>query len=789
MLWGRRAETEVLEGLLGAARAGRGGVLVLRGEAGIGKTALLDHGAERATGVRVLRAAGVESEARLAYAGLQHLCAPLADSFERLPPSQRDALATAFGLRAGAVPERSLVGLAALSLLAGAARREPLACLVDDAQWLDRESAQALALIARRLAAEPVALVLATRTHDLAGLPELEVRGLAEADARALLESRLLAPLDEQVRGRIVAEARGNPLALLALPRGASPAELAGGYGLALDGRGAPGLARRLDALPPDTRRLLVVAAAEPAGDPALVWGAAARLGIGRPEVAEPAVAAGLLAPGARVRFADSLARAAAYRAAPADERQAAHRALAEATDPESDPDRRAWQLALATTMPDETVAAALERAAKRAGARGGVPALAAFLERAAALTLDPARRAERALAAAAAKFRAGAPDTALQLLSTAEAGPLDAPGRARADALRARLERALRGAMARSAADAALCRWDEAAWQRLAERRVRRARETGALAVLPAALGTLAGVHLGTGDFAAAEALLEEAEAVAAATRMPRVPVTELSLAALRGREDELTRLAQALPGDGLAVVQWARAVLANGSGRYQDAVAEEPEPPWSFPHGFAELVEAGARAGDASRAQAALERLVTTTRDRGTDWARGVEARSRALLGEGDDAERLYREALEHLGRTAMRVDLARAHLVYGEWLRRERRRVDARRHLQLAGDLCTRIGLDAFAERARRELRATGATARKRSPTTRDALTAQEAIVARLARAGLSNPEIGARLFISPHTVASHLHRVFAKLGISSRNQLAAALAADDGAQEVL
>jgi hypothetical protein len=443
MLLDRLPERAALSQLTDAARAGRSGVLVLRGEPGAGKTALLEWAIESAAGLRVVRVAGVESEMELAFAALQQLYAPMLDKLAGLPDPQRAALGVAFGLTTGAAPDRFLVGLAALSLLSEAAEQQPLLCVIDDAQWLDQASAQALAFVARRLLAEPVALVFATREpgEEYRGLPQLPVGGLQEGDARELLSSVIGGPLDERIRDRILAETRGNPLALLELPQGvpevpgvphvAGLPELAG-----LPGRIEDSFRGRLEVLPAATRWLMLVAAAEPAGDPALVWRAAERLGIGAEAVA-PAADAGLLAIGERVVFRHPLVRSAVYRAASPAERRAAHQALAGATDPQADPDRRAWHRAQATPGPDEDVAAELERSAGRAEARGGLAAAAAFLERAAALTLDPARRAERALGAAQATYQAGAFHETLGLLATAEAGPPDQLRRARADLLR----------------------------------------------------------------------------------------------------------------------------------------------------------------------------------------------------------------------------------------------------------------------------------------------------------------------------------------------------------------
>jgi AAA ATPase domain len=442
-LTGREAERRVLGQLVEAVGAGESRALVVHGEPGVGKTALLEYLGGSAPGCRIERAAGVQSEMELAFAGLHQLCAPMLDRLEAVPVPQREALRTAFGMSAGPAADRFLVGLAVLSLMSAVAERQRLICLVDDGQWLDDASRTVLAFVARRLGAESVGLVLATRVAggDLAGLPELEVGGLGEADARALLDAALPGPIDARVRDQIVAETRGNPLALLELPRGLTVAELAGGFGLPavapLAGRIEESFGRRVGALPHQTRRLLLLAAADPSGDPALVWRAAARLGVNA-EAAALAAEAGLAELGTRVRFRHPLARSAAYRFGSAQERRKAHGALAEVTDPQLDPDRRAWHRAQAAPGPDEDVAAELERSAGRARARGGLAAAAAFLERAATLTLDPSLRAGRALAAAQAQVQAGAYDPARDLLAVAETGPLGEFEHARADLVRA---------------------------------------------------------------------------------------------------------------------------------------------------------------------------------------------------------------------------------------------------------------------------------------------------------------------------------------------------------------
>jgi DNA-binding CsgD family transcriptional regulator len=895
VLLGRRGERAALDRLLAGVRAGQSEVLVLRGEAGVGKSALLEDLRERAAGCRVARTAGVESEMELAFAGLHQLCAPFLDRLERLPEPQRVALGTAFGLSVGPAPERFFVGLAVLGLLSEVAEDRPLVCLVDDAQWQDRASAQALAFVARRLQAESVALVFAVRepAEELAGLPELVVGGLDDEAARALLRSAIRGRLDERVRDRIVAETRGNPLALLELPQGRTVAELAGGFGLPdllLATRIEQSFLRRLASLPDATRRLLLVAAAEPVGDVSLLWRAAGHLGLGT-DASSPAQAAGLVELGVSVRFRHPLVRSAAYRAAAPEERQEAHRALAEATDPEADPDRRAWHRAHAAAGLDEAVAAELERSAGRAQARGGVAAAAAFLERATALTPDPARRGARALAAAQATLEAGAPDAAEALLAIVEMGPSDELARARLARLRAQIAFARRrgsddppllldaarrlepldpalaretylealgaaifagrlsGAVgvaevaeaARAAPPAAspprasdllldglvtrftegyaagvaplrraleafapgaegdprrlwmACRvapelWDDERWHVLTTHGTQLAREAGALTVLPLALTYRAAVAVHAGELAAAAALVEEADAITAATGNVPLMYASLLLAAWRGHEAPALELIEAsirdagARGEGRAIglTEYATAVLFNGLGRYEAALAAARRARehvdleilgWTL----TELVEAGVRGGARDEAAAALERLEERTAAAGTDWALGIGARSRALLREGEEAEAAYREAIDRLGRGRVRVHLARAQLLYGEWLRREQRRLDAREQLRAAYDTFAHSGAEAFAERAGRELVATGETVRRRTVQTRDHLTAQEAQIARLAATGHTNPEIGAQLFLSPRTVEYHLHKVYAKLGIGSRREL--------------
>ena len=904
-LRGRGHECGVINRLVQDAISGQSSALVLRGEPGVGKTALADYAVDSAHGFAVARTVGVESETELAFGALHQLCRPFLDRLEQLPGPQGDALRIVFGLTAGSAPDRFLVGLAALTLLSEVAADSPLLCIVDDAQWLDQASAQALTFVARRLRAESVVILFVTREPytDFAGLPELTVEGLPDREANELLSSVVRGPMDVRVREQILAETRGNPLALVELPRGLSPAQLAGGFGLPgalpLSGRIEESFLRRLEDLPEQTRLLLLLAAAEPAGDAALVWGAAERLGIARTAL-EPAERAGLIEVRPRIRFRHPLVRSAIYGAASPGERRTVHEALGQVIDRQVDPDRRVWHLAQAASGPDEEVAAELERSASRAQRRGGLAAAAAFLERAVALTVDQAPRARRALAAAGANHMAGASDAALGLLAIAQAGPLDELARARVELLGAQIKHAqhrgsdaaalllaagerfktldvslsreiyLQGLSAatfvgrrshrggvKEIAQAAVtappapdppracdllldglttrftvgysaaaptvkralhafpgeaasseeelrwlwlaCRaavdlWDDQAWEALSVRHLQLARESGALTVLPLALSQRISALTFSGELAAARALIEEMQAAAEATESELPPYGALMLAAWQGREAEVSSIIETIrtevvprgEGLGLTVSHWASAVLYNGLGRYEEALvaaeqaSEHTEDLAFHSCGLVELIVAAVRSGNRGRATAALARLEEMTRASGTDWALGIEARSRALLSDdAEAAEQLYREALERLGRTRIRVELARAHLLYGEWLRRERRRVDAREQLRTAYDMFTQIGAEAFAARAERELLATGERARRRSVETRGDLTTQEAQIARLARDGLSNPEIGARLFISPRTVEYHLHKVFGKLNIGSRNQLAEAL----------
>jgi DNA-binding CsgD family transcriptional regulator len=904
MLIGRQSESAALEGLLREVRGGRSGVIVLRGEPGVGKTALLESVVDSASGFRVARATGVESEAELAFAALQQLLGPILKRLDDLPGPQRDALGAAFGLTASAAPERFLVGLAALSLLSNIAQEQPLLCVVDDAQWLDSASAQAFAFVARRLLAERVAFLIATRAadDDFAGLPELQISGLGDDDARALLSSVLQGPLDERVRDLIVGETAGNPLALLELPRGLSVAELSAGFAapaaVPLVGRIEQSFQRRLQALPADSRRLLLIASAEPLADPERVWGAARLLGVA-PDAAIPISEAGLMDIDTSVRFRHPLVRSAAYHAATPTQRRQAHSALASATDAELEPDRRAWHLAEAAAGADEAVACELERSAGRAQQRGGLAAAAAFLERAAELSPDNARRSLRMMLAAGAYLGAGAHGRAQALLQQSVPGLDDPASRAQAmriegairfadgrggdtpsllfgaamalreiDQFQAReilmeafeatmwagrltsgttlldvaqaaraipappddgaaaslmltgyTERLTTGYAAgvewwRRAATAhrqevASHQWQGMLWNATGElldfethceigrQRVRLARADGALVNLPVALACQAWNELLSGRVEVADTLVTEAETIAASIGTPDMPGAEgimrMAVVCWRGApEQEARSLVEAVitqavargQGLGVTLAQYQLMILELALGHYEDArvaalAVYEEDPMYIGSIGLADIVEATARSGDPDGARSALARLSERALASRTPWGMGLLARAQALLADDADAEPLYEEAVDFLGRSGAVTDLARSRLLYGEWLRRRRRRRDARRQLRLAHEMLQATGAMAFASRAATELLATGERARARVSETRDQLTPQERQVAQLAADGESNAEIAAQLFISPHTVAYHLRKVFNKLSVSSRNQLASAL----------
>ena len=907
-LLGRAEDRKWLADLLHRAREGQGGAVVLRGEAGIGKSALLQDLAGKAQECLICRAVGVESEMELPCAGLQQLCGPVTGRLADLPPLHRNALEKVFGLNTGPPPDRFLVGMAVLDLITMAAQRQPLMWLVDDAQWLDRSSIQAIGFASRRLLNERIIVAIGARDTidggDLAGLPEIRLSGLSAVDASELLDSVVPGPTDPTVRDRIIAETRGNPLALLELPRTWTTAELVEGLSesssVPLTGHLELAFAKRLSELPPDTQTLLTLAAAEPTGDPALLWSAAAELGLDC-DAAAPAERAGLIEFGRHVYFRHPLVRAAAYRAAPTQNRLAVHRALAEVTDPVRDADRRAWHRASSTVAHDEDVAVALEQSAGRAKARGGLSAAAALLERAASLTPDAARRANRTLAAARAKRDAGALEGALGLLSAAESEPPSELRSALAEQLRGkiafdqgrgedaaelllsaaqRLEpfdptgardthlEALAAAVWASGAngrewinkaaeaaraappaaerprtadlilDALACRvtegyeasapkltkalaaarghiigaddvenllwlagnraagilateaWDYETGRTLAERQVAVARDSGALIQLQFALNFLANNIVLTGDLTTAAALVEEERLLSTMTRVAPVGYSSLLLDAFRGDA------ARALPvirstietatrnGQGriVAFAYYVAAVLYNGLGRHADALdcalrVVEWDALGYQTLATAELAEAASRECNT----VLLAEITAWVRARAdatpSDWALGIATRVQALdAGAAETADALYRESIEHLSKTPLRVELARSHLLYGEWLRRRGQRGDARDQMTIALDALSDMGVGAFAKRARRELSATTGRRTRRAvdaPSTQ--LTSQELQIAQLVQRGLTSREIGGRLFLSPRTVEWHLRNIFGKVGVSSRRQL--------------
>ena len=913
---GRQRECAALDQLIISLWAGKSAALVIRGPDGSGKSTLVEYMADRAAGCVVLRADAIAAESDFEFAALHQLCSPVLGQKSALPATQQDALGHVFGITSGGSPSAVQIGTAVRGLLAAAAASQPVVCIVNDAQWLDSASAQALGFAARRLPNEPVAIILTTGHNTVdrraghhsadhladhfAGVPELALGGLPEVDTRALLNDRLIGPVDKTVRDRLAAESHGNPRSV-ELAAHEAPEHLAGGYGLPhqpATGQPDSSNLRRLIQLPPSARRMLVLAAADPTGDAILLWGAARRLDL-NPEDAQPAVAAGIIELDAPVRFCDPFVRSSVYRLASAQDRRAAHRALASATDPAVDPARRAWHSAHAASGLDDEAANDLERTAAEAGARGGLAATAVFLARAVELTTDPSTRARRALAAAAAKWHSGAASSARRLLALAQAGPLEDALAAEATVLHAQIASSIEAGADRAVllvdaaesvraahpglavdafvraleasfvagrlsnssaletaiavrstelspdlspelspsdlqtraslvATAALlvsegpavgapairralpkdfdevapdvptlrlvsrvahATWDDRALGRTATRRVDTARDAGALGALPGALHAQAVVGLLTAGVDAARRPANEATTIADAIGAPDVPYGRLAIESWAGHLPNLQELISEVTPEAIAVgegewltaTEWAAAVLHNGAGRYADAVepAERGSAHadelgyglWSM----AELVEASVRVGEPQRAAEAMERLVIYADAMSTDWVRGIAARCRALLSDGADAEHLYRLALERLERTSMRADVARAHLLYGEWLRREGRRSDARDHLVAAHDLLVDNGYEAFLERARRELAGIGTSPRRRSLLAIEALTRQEAQIARMARAGRMNSEIAGELFISTRTVEWHLRNVYMKLGIESRRDL--------------
>jgi len=907
---GRSGDCRALDDLVEAVRGGLSRSLVIVGEPGIGKTRLLEYTAEAADGVRVVSIAGVESELRLGFAALHRMLVPFADRIGVLPVPQRDALGSAFGLAAGPPADRFLVGLGVLTLLAGVAAEQPLIWLVDDAQWLDRESLEVLGFVGRRLHADRIGLLFGTREASpeltaLDGLPTRYLSGLEPAAARALLATTVSGSLNARVAARIVTETGGNPLALLELARQLTPDQLAGRSPLPQRmpvGRRLQGhFLRQVKMLPPATGSVLLLASAVSRDDPAVLWRAAALLDLG-PGAADPAVAQNIISVHPRVAFRHPLIRSAVYEGARSGDRVRVHDALARIARQDGDLDQAAWHRAAATVVADEDVAADLERSAARAGQRGGYAARAAFLARAAELTPDTAKRAVRLFAAAQAHLAAGdaalaeasldhaAPwlpaglhgaaqrlrasvavffsrhkDAPVLLLDTVAAvDPPDVPlirellfeamqaalvarqhttGTTPVDVAHAALQAprdpaqvvtatgllldgfatriavgyppavpVLRAAVAAlftgeqpAPADlpatilgwfAADDLWDDGGRRAMLKRAEDLQRRHGALGALRITLAGLTTGEVWAGRPDQAEASYLEAAEISSSIGVPTPATTGvlLELRAWQGREQESRALAEmtAQWGQqrGAAILEvfalMGLTVLELGLGRYAEALIwglriYDDDPPGFGNRVLPEIVEAGARGGDHSAAHTALSRLADRATASGTPWALGMLARSRALLAHDADAETSYRAAIGHLTGTAVRTELARAHLLYGEWLRRQRRRNDARAQLRTACDMFDAMGAAAFARRTRAELLAAGDRPRQPAQRPGPDLTPQEMQVSDLAAAGASNAQIATHLFVTTSTVEYHLTKVFRKLGITSRRQLAAALTA--------
>jgi len=896
----RETELEAVEGLLAAARGGSSAVLVLRGGPGVGKTMLLEHAIGRASGLRVGRVGGVDSEFDLPYAALHQLLAPFLEEIEALPGPQRDSLASTLGLIEVERSDRFLTALGVLTLLSNAAQDTGLLCAVDDAEWLDEASAQVLSFLARRLVSEGIAMLFTfgaahPTSVALAPFRELNFEGLSQVASRELLDRKVEGTLDSGVRDRLVIEAEGNPLALIELAQLLTAEQLAGlaplPKALPLGDRLEQGLMRNVRGLSSDARSILVLVATERSGDPGLLRRAADGLGLSQTAIDD---AESVLRLGAQITFRHGFVRSAVYALASETTRRDAHLALAEAMDPDADEDRIAWHRAAASVDADETVAADLEASARKARDRGGQVAAAAVLELAAELTPDPSRRAARLLVAADADLAAGALSKADTLLSQLTPKLLDDEQRAEAQRLRGTLalargdkgssstllieaarvlapfdlrkardtcldalatamfagrlasDRGMREAVecARSmpeptqttAADvlldafatlvdegsaaaapvlrrgvglagesgdlraigpafqAAFELWDDEALHTLAQRRVDLARGSGAFVALPNALNQLGAYEVLVGRFDAAEACFEEADEISAATGyagiLGKTGVGPLILAAWRGEDARTRALAEVCSRDGTArgfgtfvgFAQSALGVLELGLGRYHEAMIAVQDAGLDqilVTRTLPDLVEAAVRCGEEQLATQAAGELAESTTASGTDWALGVLARSQALLVAGREAEGLYREAIGRLQRSRARTQLARARLVYGEWLRRERRRRDAREELRAASQLFESMGALAFADRAQSELAATGERVHRRTPETLELLTPQERRIATLVSEGAPNAEVAAQLFISSRTVEYHLAKIFRKLRISSRSELARSL----------
>jgi hypothetical protein len=862
---GRSEESAAVERLLTAARDGAGGALVLRGEAGAGKTALLRRAEQAADGMRIVRVAGVRPETELSFAAVHQLLVPFLDSVRGLPGPQREALSSAFGLAAGPPPDQLLAGIGVMATMASVAEKQPVLCLIDDAQWLDRASADVLGFVARRLSADAIAILFAVRDHEndgveaLTGLPELRLAGLPDDAAHQLLMSVAGQPLDYSVGRQVVAGTAGNPLALTEVGHHLSAAERSGALPLPeplhLGARLEALLYERVRSLPASARMLLLLAAAEPAAEPGLLWKSAELLGVSQEEGDIPGVTA-VIRFDPDVCFLPPMMRSAVYHSAAAGERRRAHQALAAASEALLDPDRRAWHLAAAATGADERAARELASCAERARRRGNWARCAAFLDRAARLTPGPARRAERTLATAEARLNADDPGGAAALAEQAEAQLADPGARARArrlqgtarqvlgqpaeatamlleaalalqpldpwlarDSLLHAFEAALTAGQLASGAgpaevlqaarvvpgpcgaqptaadlafdgfaalegrgqEAGVARlrqatalavrqsyhgeqpgfgflaWsaarellDDAALHAICTRGLARARARGPAAQMAFMLGLVGHSEVLAGRFTAAEAAVREAREVAAVTgaaAQHQARASELWVLAWRGHAAAARPLADASLRDfndgGLGsmvdATRGALTVLELGLGNYQAALRQAlsaSADPLARAELVPELIEAAVRGGAAGTAASALPALAVRARGTGTDWAVGLMLRSRALLAADADAEELYRAAIEHLARTRIVPQLGRSHLLYGEWLRRRRRRREARSALRSAYEILEGVGAEAFAERARTELLATGEHVRRQNAVTRRELTPQELQIAGLA-----------------------------------------------------
>lgn len=912
VLLDRRTETAAIDRVLGSVRDGFSGTLVLRGGPGVGKTALLGYAIDSASDLQLCGAAGVEAEISLDFGALYQLLVPFLPRIADLGPPQRHALRVAFGLEEGPPPSRFLVGLAALMVLSHAAKDQPVLCLVDDAQWLDAGSANALAFAARRLYADRVGMIVTFGDWEtfpepatlqvFEGLPAMVVGGLPDAEAAELLCRAAGAHLDEQVTRRILADTQRNPLALAELGAQFTADQLAGRASLPepipLSQRLEQRFLRQVRDLSEDTQAFLLLAGADIAGDRVGLWRAASLAGIDADAAAAAAEAAGLVGlSGSSVWFRHPLIRSAVYHGATDAQRRAAHLELAEAGDFDSAAgrSRRAWHRAAAAVAPDEGIAAGLEEAAERESARGGYAARAALLRRAVELTPDDGRRARREVALAEAELIRGHPDTARDMVTgalprladdrqrglakrlngailfatgnaaaaadaLAEASQMLAPdaGAARDTILEAtraavwagpaqtrKITNAarsfpgvsgsepaasdlflegwrvrftagysqavapLRAAAAALRADdldpatglqwfemgvaAAGSLWDDQGFIDLIGRWVRAARTLGALTELPLALAWQAFSAAVEGRFQDADTRSAELrELIAVSARPGLLGVDSLSeglLLAYRGqlvaaRASGIAQIRESTARGQGKLAEFGQYIVAVAdlfAGDYDAAAAAalaviEDDTPATAEMALPELIEAAARAGHHDVAGPAFGTMSERALAAGTPWALGLRARCAALTGDGERAEEHYQEAVSQLRRCRAVVDLARTHLLYGQWLRRARRRRDARRELRTAWDMFTAMGAGGLAGQAATELRATGERARARSPETTFDLTPREAGVADLAAEGASNTDIAAQLFISPSTVEHHLGSVFRKLGITSRTQLA-------------